>query len=57
MFQIANPIDKPVSFGEDGLPLAAREKKLASEISSGTLGHGLGSRSIRAFCEKLRRHL
>ena len=26
MFQIANPIDKPVSFGEDGLPLAAREK-------------------------------
>lgn len=31
MFQIANPIDKPVSFGEDGLPLAAREK-MASEI-------------------------
>ena len=51
MFQIANPIDKPVSFGEDGLPLAAREKNGVGN-SSGTLGHGLGSRSIRAFCEK-----
>ena len=40
MFQIANPIEHPVSFGKDGLPLAEGEQ------------HGFGSRSIAAFCKK-----
>lgn len=40
MFQISNPIHHAVSFDKDGLPLAAGK------------AHGLGTRSIAAFCKK-----
>ena len=40
MFRIANPFVGHVRFDEQGLPVASQE------------GHGLGVRSIAAFCEK-----
>ena len=40
MFEIANPYRGPLRFDERGLPLAQ------------TPGHGIGTRSIAAFCEK-----
>lgn len=40
MFEIANPYRGPLRFDEHGLPLAQ------------TPGHGIGTRSIAAFCEK-----
>lgn len=50
MFQIANPTAEPVPFGKDGLPLASEARSPGR--SPGVHAHGLGSRSIRAFCEK-----
>lgn len=40
MFQISNPYKGKVSFDENGRPLSFEE------------GHGIGTRSIMAFCEK-----
>lgn len=40
MFQISNSFDGAVAFGEDGVPVSGRK------------GHGFGTRSIVAFCEK-----
>lgn len=40
MFEIANPYKGRVSFGRNGLPQASKD------------GHGIGTRSIMAFCEK-----
>ena len=40
MLEVANPCAGPVDFDGEGLPLSEKT------------GHGLGSRSIRAFCQK-----
>ena len=40
ILELTNPCEAPVSFDGKGLPVAQRE------------GHGLGVRSISAFCEK-----
>ena len=40
MLEISNPCNGPVTFDDRGLPVARRE------------GHGLGSQSIAAFCQK-----
>jgi len=40
MFQVANPYTGEVRFDKSGLPIAARK------------GHGIGSQSIAAFCQK-----
>ncbi len=40
MLEISNPYSGPVAFSEDGLPLSKEE------------GHGVGARSIMAFCKK-----
>ncbi len=40
MFEIENPYRGQISFGRDGLPLSDRP------------GHGIGTHSITAFCEK-----
>ena len=40
MLEIANPCAKPVTFDEKGLPVARDQ------------GHGLGVRSIAAFCQR-----
>ncbi len=40
MFEIANPYSEPIRFDEAGQPVAQ------------TPGHGIGTRSISAFCEK-----
>ena len=40
MFEIANPCAHPVCLDENGLPV------------SGQKGHGIGTRSIAAFCRK-----
>lgn len=40
MLQISNTYDQPVTFDENGIPLSTEQ------------GHGFGTRSIVAFCEK-----
>lgn len=40
MLEISNPCSNSVAFSEDGLPLSSEE------------GHGVGTRSIMAFCKK-----
>lgn len=40
MFEIANPCQGPIPFDDRGMPIAQ------------TPGHGIGTRSISAFCEK-----
>ena len=40
MFRISNPYKGEISFDSDGIPVSASE------------GHGLGTRSISAYCEK-----
>jgi len=40
MFQVANPYIGEVRFDKSGLPIASRK------------GHGIGSQSIAAFCQK-----
>lgn len=40
MFEIANPYKGQITFGRNGLPTSTRT------------GHGTGTRSIMAFCEK-----
>lgn len=40
MFEIENPYKRRITFGRNGLPISTKT------------GHGLGTRSIMAFCEK-----
>lgn len=40
MFEIENPYKGSITFGRNGLPISTR------------IGHGIGTRSIMAFCEK-----
>ena len=40
MFEFSNPYTGAIQFDEDGLPVSSRQ------------GHGIGSQSIAAFCEK-----